>query len=82
MTDNITEFINKAIQIHDNKYDYTKIEYINRQSEIIIICKTHGEFEQRPHYHLLGRGCYECETINEKFITHIEEKNEGNIYKK
>ena len=81
MTDYIKEFIYNANQIHDNKYDYSKIEYVNRQTEIIIICKTHGEFEQRPNYHLSGRGCYECETTNEPFITLSEEKNERNKYK-
>lgn len=37
-------FIQKAIQVHGNKYDYSKIEYINAKTKIIIICKEHGEF--------------------------------------
>jgi hypothetical protein len=39
-------FIEKAIRIHGDKYDYTKAVYVNSNSKIIIICKKHGEFEQ------------------------------------
>ena len=70
MTDYIKEFIYKANQIHDNKYDYSKIEYVNRQTEIIIICKTHGEFEQRPNHllHCLKRKMRE---INIKIVKQL-----------
>jgi hypothetical protein len=55
-----TDFINDAIQIHGDKYDYSKINYNNSQEKIIIICKVHGEFEQRPNNHLNGQGCAKC----------------------
>ena len=70
--DNI--FIEKAIKIHGDKYDYSKINYINSRTTIIIICKIHGEFLQTPNKHLLKSGCYGCKKIiknkltSEKFI--------------
>lgn len=54
------DFIANAIKLHGDKYDYSKVEYINSYSKIIIICKTHGEFEQRPADHVNGNGCRKC----------------------
>lgn len=54
------EFIQKARQIHGDKYDYSKVNYINNSTKIIIICPIHGEFEQRPSKHLSGQGCSKC----------------------
>ncbi len=52
-------FIQKANEIHNNKYDYSKVNYITGQ-KIIIICKNHGEFEQLPYNYLAGHNCPIC----------------------
>lgn len=57
---NIDEFIKRANNIHDFKYDYSKIEYYSNKIPIKIICPTHGEFLQRPDNHLQGYGCKTC----------------------
>lgn len=57
MTD---QFIERAIGIHGDKYDYSKVEYKKSTEKIIIICSKHGDFEQTPHGHLCGRGCRKC----------------------
>ena len=54
------DFITKAIQIHGTKYDYSKVEYKNSIEPVIIICKKHGEFLQKPVKHLQGCGCPTC----------------------
>jgi len=55
------EFINKAIEIHGKIFDYSKVDYVNNKTKIKIICKNHGEFEQRPDCHLfLKHGCPKC----------------------
>lgn len=53
-------FISKADILHNNKYDYSKVEYINNYTHIKIICPAHGEFNQAPNHHLKGRGCRLC----------------------
>lgn len=58
---NTEEFIEKAVKIHDDKYDYSKVEYNNSKEPICIICKKHGEFWQRPQNHLMGYGCKKCQ---------------------
>ena len=69
------EFIKKAIKIHSDKYDYSKVNYISRHKKVIIICKEHGEFEQEAGSHLSGCACKECGIINIiKNKTHTFEK--------
>ena len=61
---NIKEsFIEEAIKIHGDTYDYSKVDYKNSKTPIIIICKHHGEFKQQPTSHLVGRGCNLCANI-------------------
>lgn len=54
------EFIKKATKIHNGRYDYSKVHYINNSTKVCIICKEHGEFWQRPNDHLSGKGCCYC----------------------
>lgn len=54
------EWINKAIAIHGNYYDYSKAEYIDSKTKICIICPEHGEFWQLPNNHLRTFGCPKC----------------------
>ena len=53
-------FIERAKKIHNNKYDYSKVEYTNNRTKVCIICPEHGEFWQRPDKHLKGQGCPQC----------------------
>ena len=54
------EFIAQAQAVHGNKYGYSKVDYVNQNTNICIICPIHGEFWQKPKVHLMGRGCQEC----------------------
>lgn len=54
------EFIVKARLIHGDKYDYSKVVYVNNSTKVCIICPDHGEFWQKPSNHLSGRGCGSC----------------------
>ena len=64
----IGEFIAEAKKIHSDRYDYSKVEYINNSTKVCIICKEHGEFWQTPHRHLAGDGCPICR-VNRKLTT-------------
>jgi predicted nucleic-acid-binding Zn-ribbon protein len=57
---NTKEFIEKAINIHGDKYEYSKVDYKNNITKVIIICREHGEFEQTPKLHLKTSGCGKC----------------------
>jgi hypothetical protein len=54
------DFIQRSKKIHGNVYDYSKAVYTGRPKKLVLICKIHGEFEQRAGHHLQGQGCREC----------------------
>jgi len=60
----LDDFIKKSKIIHGNKYDYSNVKYKNNRTKVVIICKTHGIFKQKPNDHLLGHGCYKCGKLN------------------
>jgi len=57
-------FINKVDKTHNNKYNYSLVEYINNYTKIKIICPIHGSFLQTPKQHLRGHGCKKCSGKN------------------
>lgn len=76
------KFIEKAKTYHKNKYDYSKVKYIDYDTKVCIICPEHGEFWQTPHNHLRS-GCYYCsknkKLTTEEFISHAR-KIHGDKY--
>lgn len=61
---NTKEFVEKAVKIHGDKYDYSLVEYIKSLLKVRIICKKHGKFLQSPKDHLRGSGCKKCGLIS------------------
>lgn len=57
---NAVDFSFKAKLVHGEKYDYSKVIYINNSTKVEIICKEHGSFLQTPNSHLKGNGCPCC----------------------
>lgn len=62
----LEQFVEYARQVHGDKYIYKKVRYINGKTPVLIICKKHGEFSQRPKDHLCGIGCKECRKDQKK----------------
>jgi hypothetical protein len=62
----LNNFINECKKIHNDKYDYSLVNYIGNKYKIKIICPIHGEFEQRASNHLSGQNCIKCENKNKK----------------
>ncbi len=65
------EFIEKANILHHNKYDYSKVKYINNKTKVCIICSKHGEFWQTPNSHLMNHGCPKCSIEKRKEMQKI-----------
>lgn len=55
-----SQFIEKARNVHGDRYSYDKTVYTNNSDKIIITCPDHGDFLQRPAGHLKGYGCAKC----------------------
>lgn len=53
-------FIERAVEKHGAKYDYSRVDYVNIDVPVEILCPIHGIFTQIPYGHLAGSGCREC----------------------
>lgn len=65
----INNFFTKAKEVHGDKYDYSKVNYVKSSEKVCIICPEHGEFWQTPNSHLCGFGCPKCGGKHEKRST-------------
>ena len=67
---NTETWIEKALSVHGNKYDYNNVTYNGSKNKVEIICPTHGSFFQKASDHLSGYGCKECgkKMTNKEFI--------------
>lgn len=57
---NTLEFIEKAKQVHGERYDYSLVDYVNNHTVVQLICDVHGVFNINPQDHLDGSGCQTC----------------------
>lgn len=76
------QFVQEAMKIHGNKFDYSLVDYKNKNTKIKIICKNHDVFEQLPSNHLQGKGCLKCrgyDKTNDDIIREFREVH-GNTY--
>ena len=56
-----SKFVEESNQIHNNFYDYSKVQYINTSTKVCIICPEHGEFWQTPYSHIIKESkCPNC----------------------
>lgn len=64
------DFIKQAITVHGNKYDYSKVVYLQNKKHVEIVCPKHGSFWQKPNSHISKRaGCPICsESKGEKAV--------------
>ena len=53
-------FIERGNKIHNNFYDYSKVDYKGIVTPVEIICPKHGIFWQKPLIHLGGSTCPNC----------------------
>jgi len=80
----LEDFIKKANEVHNNKYDYKESEYFGSRNLIKIKCPFHGFFKQRANDHIQGSGCPVCKQskgenkieywLNENNVEYIKQK--------
>ena len=66
LNETVFKFIEKAREIHGDKYDYSKVKYIDSKEKVVIVCREHGDFTQMPNAHLQKRGCPRCGDRNKR----------------
>lgn len=54
------EFVDRAKDVHGDKYDYDENSYIMMSEKVRVRCGTHGWFKQTATQHVRGHGCNLC----------------------
>jgi very-short-patch-repair endonuclease len=54
------QVLEKFIEVHGYRYDYSLVVYVLTTKNVIIICRIHGAFNQLPKKHMAGQGCSKC----------------------
>jgi hypothetical protein len=65
----------EAHQIHGNRYDYSRVTYVNVDTKVEIVCPEHGAFWQTPYHHInVKKGCARCGGIKSGDSTRLTTK--------
>ena len=81
-------FMDEAVKVHGDKYDYSRVEYRKSNIKVLIFCKTHGYFNMRPNVHLRGQGCPSCgvesriqkQTYDQSLFLELSRELHGDTY--
>lgn len=78
------KFVEESNSKHSNEYLYPRTVYKRVGENVIITCKTHGDFKQTPDNHLHGKGCPDCALENKGYskVDYIKQAKgrEGTMY--
>lgn len=54
-------FLMEAPILHEHKYDYSLVDFVDMSTKVTVICPSHKAFEVTPHHHITGKvGCPSC----------------------
>lgn len=67
-------FIERSKEVHGSRYDYTKTNFVNSRTKLIITCPEHSDFEVMPFVHLKGFNCPSCSSHKKSTIDAFIEK--------
>ncbi len=73
------DFINEAICIHGDRFDYSHVHYKDCYHKVEILCKKHNKkFCVLPIKHLEGQGCPECckSALELRLIAYLSENTD------
>jgi hypothetical protein len=56
----LDSFLKEVTKLHNNFYNYDKVQFELLTDTILITCPTHGDFYQKAVHHKKGAGCQKC----------------------
>jgi predicted RNA-binding Zn-ribbon protein involved in translation (DUF1610 family) len=69
------EFIKRANIVHQGKYDYSRVEYVNENTNVEILCPVHKQFFQTPKNHIIHQqGCRKCGIVRASRVRALDTK--------
>lgn len=68
----ITDVLGAFNTVHEDRYCYDEVKYVNTHTHVKIKCPTHGVFLMTPSKHLSGNGCPSCGASNgERLVSSV-----------
>lgn len=58
--DTTETFVAKAIRVHGDTLDFSKVQYIDNKTKVLVCCPIHGYFWMQPNNILSGQSCPKC----------------------
>jgi len=77
----IEEFIRRSREKHNNKFDYSLVNFISVNKKVKIICDKGHIFQQTPYEHYSGSGCPVCIGYYKSNLDIIKMFNETHNYR-
>lgn len=74
---NTETVIQRFIETHGQRYDYSKVEYVNSVDPVTVVCATHGDFQIRSILHWKGQHCLKCSGYKSDWSTYLEKIRAG-----
>lgn len=72
------EVVERLKNVHGDRYDYSKVNYIGAKSKIVVVCPIHGDFETILDKHINGSNCPKC--VNNQYHLDFKKSTEEFIY--
>ena len=76
------EFIRKSKEKFGNKFSYDKVNYIDGETEVIVTCHKHGDFEVSPYRHLKAINCGGCKECRKERLREVNLLTTGEFIKR
>lgn len=83
------DFIRRAREVHGEKFDYSKVKFVDSKTKVCIVCPVHGETWQCAGLHLKSKfGCQRCswdgQVIRYRYGVGVVDfvETENDLYKK
>lgn len=75
-------FLSRCVEVHGNRYDYSKAVYLGTDVHVTIFCKScNTDFQQKPHYHCSGSNCPKCAGRSYRYLYVLRATDRPTIHK-
>ena len=65
---NFSDFKTASSEIHQNKFEYLEESYQGTNSDVVVVCPSHGQFTVNAYSHMTGTGCAKCYHESQKLL--------------
>lgn len=69
------QILSRIVEVHGDRYDLSKLVYVNKRNKVEIICKEHGSWETFIEQLFRGQGCPKCGLVTQGIKRRMTQDN-------